>query len=71
MIDYVHDATMMWRLWDTVEKRMITASNVILDEGKRVGNTSFENVLKAVLPEEVNSDEEEEESETCTPRAVE
>jgi len=43
---------------------MITASNVIFDEGKIVGNASFEDVLKAVLPEEVNSDEEEEEIQT-------
>ena len=73
MIGYVHDATTMWRLWDTVEKRMSTASNVIFDEGKIVGNASFEDVLKAVLPKEVYSDEEEEESasETCAPRAVE
>ena len=28
MIGYVDDATTMWRLWDMVEKRMITASNV-------------------------------------------
>jgi len=50
---------------------MITVSNVIFDEGNIVGNASFEDVLKAILPEEVYSDEEEEESETCAPRVVE
>ena len=71
MIGYVHDATTMWRLCDTVEKRMIIASNVIFNEGKIVGNASFEDVLKAVLPEEDYSDEEKEESDSCTARAVE
>jgi len=37
---------------------MITASNVKFHEGKIVGNASFEDVLNAVLPEEVYSDEE-------------
>jgi len=73
MIGYIHDATTMWRLWDTVEKRMITASNVIFDEGKTVGNASFDDVLKAILPEEVYSDEEDEDSVpvACAPMIVE
>jgi len=71
MIGYVHDATTMWRLWDTVEKCMITASNVIFDEGKIVENSSFEDVLKGVLPEEVYSDEEEEASVAWAPRIAE
>jgi len=73
MIGYVHDATTLWRLWDRVEKRMITASNVIFDEGKIVGNASFDDVLKATLPEEVYSDEEDEDTVPvdCTPKIVE
>jgi len=67
MIGYVHDATTMWRLWDTVEKQMITASNVIFDEGVIVGEVGFEDVLKAVLPEEVYTDEESEELEERLP----
>jgi len=73
MIGYVHDATTMWRRWDTVEKRMITASNVIFDEEKIVGNASFDNVLKAILPEEVYSDEEDKDGGpvACSPKIVE
>ena len=70
MIGYVHDATTMWRLWDTVEHHMITASNVIFDERKIVGNASFENVLKGVLPEQVYSDEEEDDTGAQVPRAA-
>jgi len=69
MIGYVHDATTMWRLWDTVEKRMITASNVIFDEETIVGDVGFEDVLKGVLPEEVYTDEESEELEERLPSA--
>ena len=50
--------------------RMITASKAILDDRKIVGNASFEDVLKAVQPKEVYCDEEEE-SETCAPTAIE
>jgi len=67
MIGYVHDATTMWRLWDTEEKRMITASNVVFDEGTIVGDVGFEDVLKAVLPEEVYTDDEGEELEERLP----
>ena len=67
MISYVHDATTMWRLWDTVEKRMITASNVMFDEETIVGDVGFEDVLKEVLPEEVYTDEEYEELEEKVP----
>jgi len=67
MIGYLHDATTMWRLWDTEEKRMITASNVIFDEGTIVGDVGFEDVLKAVLPEEVYTDDEGEELEERLP----
>ncbi|KAG0123158.1 hypothetical protein HOY82DRAFT_619604 [Tuber indicum] len=55
----------------SLKKRMIKASNVILDEGKRVGNASCEDVLKVVLPEEVYSDEEEEGGLAITPKMVE
>jgi len=67
MIGYVHDATTMWRLWDTVEKRMIIASNVIFDEGVIVGEVGVEDVLKAVLPEEVYIDKESKELEERLP----
>jgi len=46
---------------------MITASNVIFDEGTIVGDVGFEDVLKAVLPEEVYTDEEYEELEEKVP----
>ena len=36
-----------------------------------MGNSSFEDVLKGVLPEEVYSDEEEEASVTLAPRIAE
>jgi len=71
MIGYVHDATTMLRVWDTVEKGMITASNVIFDEGKIVGNSSFEDVLKGVLREEVYSNKEEEACIAWAPRIAE
>jgi len=67
MIGYVDNVTTMWRLWDTVEKRMITASNVMFYEGTIVGDVGFEDMLKAVLPEEVYTDEEYEELEEKVP----
>ena len=67
IIGYVHDATTMWGLWDTVEGRMITASNVIFNKRVIVGDVGFEDVLKEVLPEEVYTDEECEEHEERLP----
>ena len=46
---------------------MIMGLNVIFDEGVIVGDVGFEDVLKEVLPEEVYTDEDCEESEARFP----
>ena len=50
MLGYVHDTTKVWRLWDTVESRVIQASNVRFDEtlmeGKRIVDEQTKDTLQ-------------------------
>jgi len=73
MLGYVHDATKVWRLWDTVESRVIQASNVRFDEnlieGKHIIDEQTKDTLQeledtriAEYPENIEENDQQEES---------
>jgi len=60
MLGYVHDTTKVWRLWDTVESRVIQASNVRFDEtlmeGKYIVDEQTKDTLQGLEDADVTED---------------
>jgi len=55
MLGYVHDTTKIWRLWDSIESRVIQASNVKFDEALMTGERIIDELVKDTLHELANS----------------
>lgn len=54
MVDYVHETTKLWKLWDPIAKQTTSVSDVRFDETKIMGNRSIDlpDVLKPIIPDE-------------------